>query len=55
MNQMFPYHLLACQLRETSYVGWIHATGVGGLSGGKAGFYAIGAILGRVTDKHSWQ
>jgi len=44
MNQIFPSCLFARPLRESSLVAWIHATGICGLGGDKAGFYAMGAI-----------
>jgi len=44
MNQSSPSHFPARPLRESSLIGWIHATGICRLGGDKAGFHAIAAI-----------
>lgn len=44
MSQPSPTSLPVHLLRESNYIGWIHAISVSWLCGDKAGFHAIAAI-----------
>ena len=44
MSQPSPTFLPVHLLRESNYIGWIHATGASRLCDDKAGFHAIAAI-----------
>ena len=44
MNQASLFNFSAQQLRESKYLGWMHATGIFRMCGEKVDFYAMGGI-----------